>query len=51
MTHVALLGDAPLCLLLANVPELPGAEDAELALAAVIRHGPTTQGRFAETPA
>lgn len=40
MTHVALLTESPLRLLLANVPELPGAEDAELALAAVIRHAP-----------
>ena len=51
MTHVALLGDAPLALLLANVPELPGAEDAELALAAVVRHGPSPVGRLMGTPA
>jgi hypothetical protein len=50
MTHVALIGDAPLSLLLANVPELPGAEDAELALAAVVRHGPSPLGRLAGTP-
>jgi hypothetical protein len=51
MTHVALIGDSPLSLLLANVPELPGAEDADLTLAAVVRHGPSPQRRFAETPA
>lgn len=39
MTHVALLSERPIRLLLANVPELPGADDAELALAAVLRHG------------
>jgi hypothetical protein len=39
MTHVALLTSAPLRLLLANIPELPGAADAELALGAVVRHG------------
>lgn len=39
MTHVALVRDEPLCLLLANVPELPGHEDAAVALAAVARHG------------
>lgn len=39
MTHVALLTTAPLRLLLANIPELPGAADAELALGAVVRHG------------
>jgi hypothetical protein len=39
MTHVALLGSRPLRLLLANIPELPGAADAELALGAVVRHG------------
>ncbi len=39
MTHVAMLSSRPLRLLLANVPELPGAADAELALGAVVRHG------------
>ena len=39
MSHVALLSSRPLRLLLANVPELPGAADAELALGAVVRHG------------
>jgi hypothetical protein len=39
MTHVALLTSEPLRLLLANIPELPGASDAELALGAVVRHG------------
>ena len=39
MTHVALLTSRPLRVLLANVPELPGAADAELALGAVVRHG------------
>lgn len=39
MTHVALLTREPLRLLLANIPELPGAADAELALGAVVRHG------------
>jgi hypothetical protein len=39
MTHVALLTNRPLRLLLANIPELPGAADAELALGAVVRHG------------
>jgi hypothetical protein len=39
MTHVALLTTQPLRLLLANIPELPGAADAELALGAVVRHG------------
>jgi hypothetical protein len=39
MTHVALLTGQPLRLLLANIPELPGAADAELALGAVVRHG------------
>jgi hypothetical protein len=39
MTHVALLSNRPLRLLLANIPELPGAADAELALGAVVRHG------------
>lgn len=39
MTHVALLSAEPLYLLLANVPELPGHEDAAIALAAVVRHG------------
>jgi hypothetical protein len=39
MTHVALLSKNPLRLLLANIPELPGAADAELALGAVVRHG------------
>lgn len=39
MTHVALLTNRPLRVLLANVPELPGAADAELALGAVVRHG------------
>lgn len=39
MTHVALLNAAPLCLLLANVPELPGHEEAAVALGAVARHG------------
>ena len=39
MTHVALLTSEPLRLLLANIPELPGAADAELALGAVVRHG------------
>jgi hypothetical protein len=39
MTHVGLLSSRPLCLLLANIPELPGAADAELALGAVLRHG------------
>jgi hypothetical protein len=38
-THVALLSESPLRLLLANVPELPGAGEAELALAAVVRRG------------
>ena len=39
MTHVALLSNRPLRLLLANIPELSGAADAELALGAVVRHG------------
>ena len=39
MTHVALLTNRPLRLLLANLPELPGTADAELALGAVVRHG------------
>jgi hypothetical protein len=39
MTHVALLTSDPLRVLLANIPELPGAADAELALGAVVRHG------------
>jgi hypothetical protein len=39
MTHVALLSSYPLRVLLANIPELPGAADAELALGAVVRHG------------
>lgn len=39
MTHVALLGEHPLRLLLATIPDLPGNEDATLALAAVVRHG------------
>jgi hypothetical protein len=39
MTHVALLSSRPLRLLLANLPELPGTADAELALGAVVRHG------------
>jgi hypothetical protein len=39
MTHVALLSSHPIRLLLANIPELPGAGDAEVALAAVLRHG------------
>lgn len=39
MTHVALLSNQPLRLLLANIPELPGAADAELALGAVVRQG------------
>jgi len=39
MTHVALLRAEPLALLLANIPELPGHEDAGVALAAVVRHG------------
>ena len=39
MTHVALVTGHPLRLLLANVPELPGHEDASIALAAVVRHG------------
>lgn len=39
MTHVALLSSTPLVVLLANIPELPGATDAELALGAVVRHG------------
>jgi hypothetical protein len=38
MTHVALVTGDPLRLLLANVPELPGHEDASIALAAVVRH-------------
>jgi hypothetical protein len=38
-THVGLLTREPLRLLVATVPELPGAADAELALAAVIRRG------------
>ena len=38
-THVALLSTRPLRLLLANLPELPGTADAELALGAVVRHG------------
>lgn len=48
MTHVALLSSRPLRLLLANIPELPGAADAELALGAVVRHGQsavTSEGR------
>jgi hypothetical protein len=40
MTHVALIAARPLQLLLANVPALPGAEDAEIALAAVVRRAP-----------
>lgn len=39
MTHAALLAEHPLRLLLATVPDLPGSEDAALALAAVARHG------------
>ena len=39
MTHVALLSSRPLRVVLANIPELPGAADAELALGAVVRHG------------
>ena len=39
MTHVGLLSSHPLRLLLANLPELSGAADAELALGAVLRHG------------
>ena len=39
MTHVALLSGSPLRVLLANIPELPSAADAELALGAVVRHG------------
>jgi hypothetical protein len=39
MTHVALLSGRPLRLLVANLPELPGTADAELALGAVVRHG------------
>ena len=39
MTHVALLSDNPLRLVLANIPELPGAADADLALGAVVRQG------------
>jgi hypothetical protein len=39
MTHVALLSSQPLRLLVANLPELPGTADAELALGAVVRHG------------
>jgi hypothetical protein len=39
MTHVALVTSHPLRLLLANIPELPGHEDASIALAAVVRHG------------
>jgi len=38
-THVGLLTREPLRLLIAAAPELPGAADAELALAAVIRRG------------
>jgi hypothetical protein len=44
MTHVALLTARPLRLLLANIPELPGAADAELALGAVVRHGQLAVG-------
>lgn len=40
MTHVALVTTTPLRLLLVNVPALPGAEDAEVALAAVVRRAP-----------
>lgn len=39
MTHVALLSSSPVRLLLANSPELPGSNDTEVALAAIIRHG------------
>ena len=39
MSHVALLSETPLRLLLANIPELPGAADSETALAAIVRHG------------
>ena len=39
MSHVGLLSSHPLWLLLANIPELPGAAEAELALGAVLRHG------------
>lgn len=39
VTHVGLLSEIPLKLLLATLPELPGANDSELALAAVIRRG------------
>lgn len=39
VTHVGLLSEKPLKLLLATLPELPGADDSELALAAVIRRG------------
>jgi hypothetical protein len=46
MTHVALLTSAPLRVLLANIPELPGAADAELALGAIGRHGQLDVGRL-----
>lgn len=39
MTHVALLTSAPLRLVLANITELPGHEDAGMAFAAIVRHG------------
>jgi hypothetical protein len=39
MTHVGLLEASPLRLLLVHVPELPGAREAERALAAVLRRG------------
>jgi hypothetical protein len=39
MTHVGLLDESPLRLLLVHVPELPGAREAERALAAVLRRG------------
>lgn len=42
MTHVVLLCRDPLSMLLANVPELPGHEDASIALAAIARRAPTT---------
>jgi hypothetical protein len=47
MTHVALLSRHPLRLLLANLPDLPGTADAELALAAIVRHGQQAVARHA----
>ena len=45
MTHVGLLSEHPLRLLLGNISELPGATDAELALSAVVRQGRAAAAR------